>query len=57
MRMAGVHRNGDGARLRHASIGITLGTYSEVLPGIEAAAAAQLDAVVDDAHESNADAV
>ena len=34
-------------RLGHASAGITLDTYSHVLPGLQAAAAAQLDGVLE----------
>jgi integrase len=35
-------------RLGHASVGITLDTYSHVLPGMQKAAAAQLDALLDE---------
>jgi integrase len=41
-------------RLGHASINITLDTYSHVLPGIQAAVAEALDAVL---AEPRADAV
>jgi integrase len=50
----GVHPKVVSERLGHASINITLDTYSHVLPGIQAAAAEALDAVL---AEPRADAV
>jgi len=41
-------------RLGHASIAITLDTYSHVVPGLQAAAAAQLDALLEDPGEDAA---
>jgi integrase len=41
----GVHPKIVSERLGHASVNITLDTYSHVLPGLQEAAAAQLDAV------------
>lgn len=46
MLSAGVHPKIVSERLGHASIGITLDTYSHVLPGMQATAAAQLDALL-----------
>lgn len=46
---AGVHPKVVSESLGHASNAITLDTYSHILPGLQAAAAAQLDAVLDDA--------
>jgi integrase len=46
MLSAGVHPKVVSERLGHASVGITLDTYSHVLPGIQAAAAEALDAVL-----------
>ena len=43
MLQQGTHPKIVSERLGHASIGITLDTYSHVLPGIQAQAAAQLD--------------
>lgn len=40
----GVHPKIVSERLGHASVNITLDTYSHVLPGLQEAAAAQLDA-------------
>jgi len=40
---SGVHPKVVSERLGHASVGITLDTYSHVLPGLGAAAAAALD--------------
>lgn len=39
----GVHPKIMSERLGHASIAITLDTYSHIVPGLQAAAAAQLD--------------
>jgi integrase len=47
MLSAGVHPKVVSERLGHASVGITLDTCSHVLPGLQAAAAAQLDALLD----------
>lgn len=44
----GVHPKIVSERLGHASIGITLDTYSHVLPGMQAAAAAQLDSLLEE---------
>ena len=41
---AGVHPKVVSERLGHASIGITLDTYSHVMPGMQAAAAELIDA-------------
>jgi len=43
----GVHPKIVSERLGHASIAITLDTYSHVVPGLQAAAAAQLDALLE----------
>ena len=48
MLSAGVHPKVVSERLGHASVGITLDTYSHVLPGLQAAAAVQLDALLDE---------
>jgi integrase len=42
----GVHPKVVSERLGHASINITLDTYSHVLPGLQAAAAEALDAIL-----------
>lgn len=47
MLSAGVHPKVVSERLGHASVAITLDTYSHVLPGLQAAAAAQLDGVLE----------
>ncbi len=47
MLSAGIHPKIVSERLGHASVGITLDTYSHVLPGLQAAAAAQLDGLLD----------
>ncbi len=47
MLKAGVHPKIVSERLGHASIGITLDTYSHVLPGLQEAAAQQFDRVLD----------
>ena len=44
----GVHPKIVSERLGHASIAITLDTYSHVLPGLQAAAAAKLDALLEE---------
>lgn len=46
MLSAGVHPKVVSERLGHASVGITLDTYSHVLPGLQATAAELLDAVL-----------
>jgi integrase len=46
MLSAGIHPKVVSERLGHASVGITLDTYSHVLPGLQAAAAEALDAVL-----------
>jgi integrase len=43
-----------GERLGHASVGITLDTYSHVLPGLQAAAVAQLDTLLTEPAEADA---
>jgi integrase len=40
----GVHPKGVSERLGHASIGITLDTYSHVMPGMQEEAAEEIDA-------------
>jgi len=42
----GVHPKNVSERLGHASVNITLDIYSHVLPGLQAAAAEALDAVL-----------
>ncbi|HUG46904.1 MAG TPA: site-specific integrase [Candidatus Limnocylindria bacterium] len=46
MLASGVHPKVVSERLGHASVGITLDTYSHVLPGLQATAAAQLDVLL-----------
>jgi integrase len=46
MLSAGVHPKVVSERLGHASVGITLDTYSHVLPGLQATAAGLLDALL-----------
>jgi integrase len=46
MLRAGVHPKVVSERLGHASVNITLDTYSHILPGLQAAAAEALDAVL-----------
>ena len=46
MLASGVHPKVVSERLGHASVSITLDTYSHVLPGLQSAAAAQLDALL-----------
>ena len=48
----GVHPKIVSERLGHASIAITLDTYSHVVPGLQAAAAAQLDALLEEPEAS-----
>ena len=43
MLQGGVHPKIVSERLGHSGVGITLDTYSHVLPGLQARAAAQLD--------------
>jgi len=52
MLTAGVHPKIVSERLGHASVGVTLDTYSHVLPGLQVAAAAQLDTLLADAPEA-----
>jgi len=47
MLTSGVHPKVVSERLGHASISITLDTYSHVLPGLQVAAALVLDAMLD----------
>lgn len=49
----GVHPKIVSERLGHASIAITLDTYSHVVPGLQEAAAAQLDAILEAPAESS----
>ncbi len=42
----GIHPKIVSERLGHTSVGITLGTYSHVLPGMQAEAARKLDAAL-----------
>ncbi len=46
MLQAGIHPKIVSERLGHASVAITLDTYSHVLPGLQASAAAALDALL-----------
>jgi integrase len=46
MLASGVHPKVVSERLGHASVGITLDTYRHVLPGLQAAAAEALDAML-----------
>jgi integrase len=46
MLRAGVHPKVVSERLGHASVSITLDTYSHILPGLQAAAAEALDSVL-----------
>jgi integrase len=48
MLKAGVHPKVVSERLGHASIGITLDTYSHVLPGLQQAAAERFDALLEE---------
>jgi integrase len=50
----GAHPKIVSERLGHAAIAITLDTYSHVVPGLQAAAAAQLDALLEDPGEDAA---
>lgn len=52
---AGVHPKVVSERLGHASVNITLDTYSHVLPGLQAAAAEALDAIIADPLEATAE--
>lgn len=51
MLRAGVHPKVVSERLGHASINITLDTYSHVLPGLQEAAAAAIDRALDEPAE------
>ena len=46
MLQAGIHPKIVSERLGHASVAITLDTYSHVLPGLQASAAAAIDALL-----------
>ncbi|WP_113463721.1 integrase [Brucella intermedia] len=46
---AGVHPKIASERLGHPTIGITLDLYSHVMPGMQANAAAQIDAMISNA--------
>ena len=48
---AGVHPKVVSERLGHASIGITLDTYSHVLPGLQEAAAEKFDRIISNGTE------
>jgi integrase len=48
MLRAGVHPKVVSERLGHASVNITLDTYSHVLPGLQEAAAAAIDQALDE---------
>nr|WP_210272984.1 MULTISPECIES: hypothetical protein [unclassified Ochrobactrum] len=49
MLAAGVHPKIASERLGHSTIGITLDLYSHVMPGMQANAAAQIDAMISNA--------
>ena len=51
MLRAGVHPKVVSERLGHASVNITLDTYSHVLPGLQEAAAAAIDRALDEPAE------
>jgi len=51
MLQAGVHPKVVSERLGHASVNITLDTYSHVLPGLQEAAAAAIDRALDEPAE------
>jgi len=53
MLKAGVHPKVVSERLGHANIGITLDTYSHVLPGLQEAAAEKFDTIFEDGSEEN----
>ncbi len=53
MHQQGVHPKVVSERLGHSSVGITLNTYSHVLPGLQAEAAAQLDQLIKQAALAN----
>src|SRR5262249_4866288 len=57
MLASGVHPKIVSERLGHASVGITLDTYSHVLPGLQEAAAAQLDALLEVSARKDSDVV
>lgn len=52
MLSSGVHPTVGSERLRHASVGITLDTYSHVQLGLQAAAAAGLDRLLEPSERS-----
>ncbi len=53
---SGVHTNVVSERLGHASVGITLDTYSYVLRGLQVTAAEQLDGLLEGATQEGATA-
>ena len=53
MLKAGVHPKVVSERLGHANIGITLDTYSHVLPGIQEAAAERFDRIFEEVNNEN----
>jgi len=55
MLKAGVHPKVVSERLGHANIGITLDTYSHVLPGLQEAAAEKFDRIFDEVSNENLD--
>ena len=46
MLAAGIHPKIASERLGHSKVGITLDLYSHVLPGMQEAAATQVDAII-----------
>jgi integrase len=55
MLKAGIHPKVVSERLGHANIGITLDTYSHVLPGLQEAAAEKFDRIFDVSDNKNSD--
>ena len=53
MLKAGVHPKVVSERLGHANIGITLDTYSHVLPGLQEAAAEKFDSIFEEVNNEN----
>ncbi len=53
MLKAGIHPKVVSERLGHANIGITLDTYSHVLPGIQEAAAERFDRIFEEVNKEN----
>ena len=56
MLKAGIHPKVVSERLGHANIGITLDTYSHVLPGLQEAAAGKFDRILETDTNVNLDA-